>query len=189
MSNFNFSHALIDIQKVILWKYLIIWYIFFNTSKYKIIKIGILKDIFIDWWSSLQCSWTCSVGEETEKHKVYNMMIMSVIDVRQRKIRYIEKTDRVVFSVMKVNIIISTCPSQINWLFLLLILIIFFFFLHRVFTFGMGDGCSTELIRDVAKAGNGKATFVKDSDRLQSKVIKSLLCILYNVMTSRAGFA
>lgn len=59
----------------------------------------------------------------------------------------------------------------------------------RVFTFGMGDGCSTELIRDVAKAGNGKATFVKDSDRLQSKVIKSLLCILYNVMTSRAGFA
>lgn len=42
------------------------------------------------------------------------MMIMSVIDVRQRKIRYIEKTDRVVFSVMKVNIIISTCPSQIN---------------------------------------------------------------------------
>lgn len=46
-----------------------------------------------------------------KKHKVYNMMIMSVIDVRQRKIRYIEKTDRVVFSVMKVNIIISTCPS------------------------------------------------------------------------------
>lgn len=189
MSNFNFSHALIDIQKVILWKYLIIWYIFFNTSKYKIIKICLLKDIFINWWSSLQCSWTSSIGEETEKHKVYNMMIMSVIDVRQRKTRYIEKTDRVVFSVMKVNIFIFTCPSQINWLFLLLILIIFFFFLHRVFTFGMGDGCSTELIRDVAKAGNGKATFVKDSDRLQSKVIKSLLCILYNVMTSKAGFA
>lgn len=44
----------------------------------------------------------------------------------------------------------------------------------RVFTFGIGDGCSNELIRDVAKAGNGKATFVKDSDRLQSKVMSVL---------------
>ncbi|XP_061170036.1 von Willebrand factor A domain-containing protein 5A-like [Saccostrea echinata] len=41
----------------------------------------------------------------------------------------------------------------------------------RVFTFGIGDGCSTELIREVAKASNGKATFVKDTDRLQSKVM------------------
>ncbi|XP_061170037.1 von Willebrand factor A domain-containing protein 5A-like [Saccostrea echinata] len=41
----------------------------------------------------------------------------------------------------------------------------------RVFTFGIGDGCSTELIREVAKVSNGKATFLKDSDRLQSKVM------------------
>ncbi|XP_048774197.1 von Willebrand factor A domain-containing protein 5A-like isoform X3 [Ostrea edulis] len=41
----------------------------------------------------------------------------------------------------------------------------------RVFTFGIGDGCSTELIREVAKASKGKATFVKDTDRLQSKVM------------------
>ncbi|XP_062591977.1 von Willebrand factor A domain-containing protein 5A-like [Saccostrea cucullata] len=49
----------------------------------------------------------------------------------------------------------------------------------RVFTFGIGDGCSTALIRDVAEAGKGKATFVRDSERLQNKVMsvmKSSLC-------------
>ncbi|XP_048773308.1 von Willebrand factor A domain-containing protein 5A-like isoform X1 [Ostrea edulis] len=46
----------------------------------------------------------------------------------------------------------------------------------RVFTFGIGDGCSTELIRNVAKVSNGKATFVKDDDRLQSKVMSALRC-------------
>ncbi|XP_062620575.1 von Willebrand factor A domain-containing protein 5A-like isoform X2 [Saccostrea cucullata] len=44
----------------------------------------------------------------------------------------------------------------------------------RVFTFDIGDGCSTELIREVAKVSNGKATFVKDNDRLQSKVMSVL---------------
>eukprot|EP00105_Crassostrea_gigas_P042431 XP_019926579.1 PREDICTED: von Willebrand factor A domain-containing protein 5A isoform X2 [Crassostrea gigas] len=53
----------------------------------------------------------------------------------------------------------------------------------RVFTFGMGDGCSTELIRDVAKAGNGKATFVKDSDRLQSKVMSVLKASIQSEIT------
>ncbi|XP_078314780.1 von Willebrand factor A domain-containing protein 5A-like isoform X2 [Crassostrea virginica] len=55
----------------------------------------------------------------------------------------------------------------------------------RIFTFGIGDGCSTQLIRDVAKAGNGKATFVKDNDRLQSKVMSvlrsSMTCGITNV--------
>ncbi|XP_062620573.1 von Willebrand factor A domain-containing protein 5A-like isoform X2 [Saccostrea cucullata] len=41
----------------------------------------------------------------------------------------------------------------------------------RIFTFGIGDGCSTELIKDVAKASRGKATFVKDNDRLASKIM------------------
>lgn len=46
----------------------------------------------------------------------------------------------------------------------------------RVFTFGIGDGCSSELVRDVARVSNGKATFVKDNDRLQSKVMSVLRC-------------
>ncbi|XP_055997224.1 von Willebrand factor A domain-containing protein 5A-like isoform X2 [Ostrea edulis] len=48
----------------------------------------------------------------------------------------------------------------------------------RVFTFGIGNGCSTELIRNVAKVSNGKATFVKDKDRLQSKVMSAMRCSL-----------
>ncbi|XP_061169715.1 von Willebrand factor A domain-containing protein 5A-like [Saccostrea echinata] len=48
----------------------------------------------------------------------------------------------------------------------------------RVFTFGIGNGCSTELIRDVAKAGKGKATFVRDSERLQNKVMSVMKCSL-----------
>lgn len=67
-------------------------------------------------------------------------------------------------------------------------LIIFFFFFYRVFIFGMGDVCLIELIWDVVKVGNGKVMFVKDSDRLQLKVIKFLLCILYNVMMLKVGF-
>nr|XP_022326522.1 von Willebrand factor A domain-containing protein 5A-like isoform X3 [Crassostrea virginica] len=54
----------------------------------------------------------------------------------------------------------------------------------RIFTFGIGDGCSTELVRDVAKASNGKPTFVKDNDRLQSKVmsiLKSSTCGITDV--------
>ncbi|XP_061170035.1 von Willebrand factor A domain-containing protein 5A-like [Saccostrea echinata] len=41
----------------------------------------------------------------------------------------------------------------------------------RIFTFGIGDGCSTELIKEVAKASRGKATFVKDNERLASKIM------------------
>ena len=47
----------------------------------------------------------------------------------------------------------------------------FFYSSYRIFTFGIGHGCSTELVRDIAKASNGKPTFVKDNDRLQSKVV------------------
>ncbi|KAK3087005.1 hypothetical protein FSP39_000253 [Pinctada imbricata] len=44
----------------------------------------------------------------------------------------------------------------------------------RVFTFGIGDGCSTELIRQGASVSQGAATFVKDTERLQTKVMSVL---------------
>ena len=39
-----------------------------------------------------------------------------------------------------------------------------------MFTFGIGDGVSTSLIKQVANATNGKAIFIKDKDNMQAKV-------------------
>lgn len=44
----------------------------------------------------------------------------------------------------------------------------------RIFTFGIGSGASTSLIRNVAKVTNGRATFVQDNERLQAKVVSVL---------------
>ena len=44
----------------------------------------------------------------------------------------------------------------------------------RVFTFGIGDGVSTSLIKNVAKASKGKAIFIKDKDNMQAKVIATM---------------
>jgi hypothetical protein len=44
----------------------------------------------------------------------------------------------------------------------------------RVFTFGIGSGASTALVNGLAKAGNGSAEFIKENERMQSKVISSL---------------
>ncbi|XP_063427409.1 von Willebrand factor A domain-containing protein 5A-like [Mytilus trossulus] len=45
----------------------------------------------------------------------------------------------------------------------------------RVFTFGVGHGASTSLIKNVAKAGAGRATFIKDEkDNMKAKVIRAL---------------
>lgn len=44
----------------------------------------------------------------------------------------------------------------------------------RVFMFGIGSQVSQDLIRGLAEAGNGKAEFVRDGDRLQTKVMKHL---------------
>ncbi|XP_063434776.1 von Willebrand factor A domain-containing protein 5A-like isoform X2 [Mytilus trossulus] len=41
----------------------------------------------------------------------------------------------------------------------------------RVFTFGIGEGVSTSLIKGVANASNGKATFIRDKDNMQAKVM------------------
>jgi hypothetical protein len=43
-----------------------------------------------------------------------------------------------------------------------------------VFTIGIGDGCSEALVKGAAKAGAGKAIFIKDSDDVQGKIIRLL---------------
>ena len=39
-----------------------------------------------------------------------------------------------------------------------------------MFTFGIGSGVSTELIKGIARAGNGRAEFVYEGERMQPKV-------------------
>ncbi|CAC5412219.1 unnamed protein product [Mytilus coruscus] len=53
----------------------------------------------------------------------------------------------------------------------------------RVFTFGIGDGASTSLIKNVAKASNGKAIFIKDKDNMQEKVITAMKGSLDNCLS------
>ncbi|VDI19147.1 Hypothetical predicted protein [Mytilus galloprovincialis] len=53
----------------------------------------------------------------------------------------------------------------------------------RVFTFGIGDGASTSLIKNVAKASNGKAIFIKDTDNMQEKVITAMKGSLDNCLS------
>jgi len=40
----------------------------------------------------------------------------------------------------------------------------------RCFTFGIGSGASSALVRGIARAGNGSAEFIADNERMQSKV-------------------
>lgn len=54
---------------------------------------------------------------------------------------------------------------------------------HRCFSFGIGAGASTDLVRGLAKAGGGIAEFVSGSDRLQAKVLGALNCALQPVLT------
>ena len=45
-----------------------------------------------------------------------------------------------------------------------------FLIFHRCFTFGIGSGVSTSLVRGLAQAGNGTAEFIQSGERLQPKV-------------------
>uniref|UniRef100_S4R8G1 VWFA domain-containing protein n=1 Tax=Petromyzon marinus TaxID=7757 RepID=S4R8G1_PETMA len=49
---------------------------------------------------------------------------------------------------------------------------------HRCFAFGIGQGVSTELIKEVAHVGKGLSEFVTSSDRLQGKVLRMLKCAM-----------
>ncbi|KAJ8278419.1 hypothetical protein GJAV_G00087410 [Gymnothorax javanicus] len=45
---------------------------------------------------------------------------------------------------------------------------------HRCFSFGIGEGASTALIKGMAKEGSGHAQFITGTERLQPKVMQSL---------------
>ncbi|KAM3938719.1 von Willebrand factor A domain-containing protein 5A-like isoform 2-T3 [Leptodactylus fuscus] len=45
---------------------------------------------------------------------------------------------------------------------------------HRCFTFGIGEGASTSLIKGMARAGGGTYDFITGKDRMQSKVLRAM---------------
>ncbi|XP_071988858.1 von Willebrand factor A domain-containing protein 5A-like isoform X2 [Engystomops pustulosus] len=49
---------------------------------------------------------------------------------------------------------------------------------HRCFTFGIGEGASTSLIKGMARAGSGICEFISGKDRMQTKVLRALKCSL-----------
>ena len=53
----------------------------------------------------------------------------------------------------------------------------------RVFAVGIGDGCSTSLVKGIARAGKGIAKFISDKERLQAKVISMLELALQPKLT------
>ncbi|KAM9121251.1 von Willebrand factor A domain-containing protein 5A-like isoform 2-T2 [Pangshura tecta] len=45
---------------------------------------------------------------------------------------------------------------------------------HRCFSFGIGEGASTALVKGIARAAGGSAEFIMGQDRMQPKALKSL---------------
>ncbi|XP_068108635.1 von Willebrand factor A domain-containing protein 5A-like [Hyperolius riggenbachi] len=54
---------------------------------------------------------------------------------------------------------------------------------HRCFTFGIGEGASTSLIKGVARAGGGTFEFITGKDRMQPKVLQTLKSSLQPTIT------
>ncbi|XP_066458798.1 von Willebrand factor A domain-containing protein 5A-like isoform X2 [Eleutherodactylus coqui] len=53
---------------------------------------------------------------------------------------------------------------------------------HRCFTFGIGEGASTSLIKGMARAGSGIFEFITGKDRMQTKVLRALKCSLQPIV-------
>ncbi|XP_027267638.1 von Willebrand factor A domain-containing protein 5A isoform X5 [Cricetulus griseus] len=49
---------------------------------------------------------------------------------------------------------------------------------HRCFSFGIGEGASTSLIKGIARVSGGTAEFITGKDRMQTKALASLKCAL-----------
>ncbi|XP_067870557.1 von Willebrand factor A domain-containing protein 5A-like [Heterodontus francisci] len=54
---------------------------------------------------------------------------------------------------------------------------------HRCFSFGIGEGASTELIKGIAKAASGNSEFITGKERMQPKVLQSLRFALQPAVT------
>ncbi|XP_051778079.1 von Willebrand factor A domain-containing protein 5A-like, partial [Erpetoichthys calabaricus] len=54
---------------------------------------------------------------------------------------------------------------------------------HRCFTFGIGEGASTALVKGIAEASSGHFQFISGEDSLQSKVMQSLEFALQPAVT------
>lgn len=53
----------------------------------------------------------------------------------------------------------------------------------RCFTFGIGSGASTELVRGLARAGNGTAEFIQSGERMQPKVRETTAVLSLSIYT------
>ncbi|XP_066486198.1 von Willebrand factor A domain-containing protein 5A-like [Tiliqua scincoides] len=54
---------------------------------------------------------------------------------------------------------------------------------HRCFSFGIGEGASTALIKGIARAAGGSAEFITGKERMQAKVLQSLKRALQPAVT------
>ncbi|KAM3821591.1 von Willebrand factor A domain-containing protein 5A-like [Vipera latastei] len=54
---------------------------------------------------------------------------------------------------------------------------------HRCFSFGIGEGASTSLVKGIARAAGGSAEFITGKERMQAKALQSLKKALQPAMT------